>query len=122
MLVEIESDIEIINEFGETLIIPNEKTLISSQEPTGISVEASSRRELINGFYPVEYSGGEIVRMGTVSSPGSLDMTFDTKGVSQTFPKTLLQEQVKYLEHLVGSICLLKLNAIMGSIPYRLQR
>lgn len=86
-LVEIESDIEIINEFGETLIIPNEKTLISSQEPTGISVEASSRRELINGFYPVEYSGGEIVRMGTVSSPGSLDMTFDTKGVSQTFPK-----------------------------------
>jgi hypothetical protein len=74
---EVSNKIEVINENGDSVIINGDTLLITPQEPTSIEVKPSSRSELIQGYYPIEISGGEVVRMETKSSKGSIDMNFE---------------------------------------------
>lgn len=74
---QVSAKVEVINELGESFILNAGNIEVKTQPPEPILVESFSRRNLINGYYPVEYSGGEIVRMETTSSNGSVEMEFN---------------------------------------------
>mgnify|MGYP000176846170 FL=1 len=73
----IETEIQVFNESGEQLTIPVESLVIETQEPADIELSLSSRKEVFEGFYTIEMSGGNIARVNSISSPGSISMDFE---------------------------------------------
>ncbi|WP_100916049.1 Ig-like domain-containing protein [Pseudoalteromonas spongiae] len=79
---EVNYKVTIYNEHGDTIDVLGEPYTIKTQEPTEIELSTRSRVNLINDMYPVQISGGEILRAQSISSPGSLDVEFEVKANS----------------------------------------
>lgn len=73
----IETEIQVFNESGEQLTIPVESLVIETQEPADIELSLTSRKDLVQDYYTIEMSGGNIARVNSVSSPGSISMDFE---------------------------------------------
>lgn len=78
------NELVIYNEFGETLDIEVKPLTLATQPPKEIMVTPSTRSELIEGMYPVQMTGGELVKLASESSPGSLEFSVTAINTTKT--------------------------------------